>query len=182
MRMMAALAAVAVALCGAWARAEAPKGGVKPQKEHEWLKQLEGEWVNEAEMVMGPGKPAMKSKGTETARSLGGLWSVNEIKAEVMGASFTGIMTVGYDTRSRKYVGTWVCSMCDHQCRYVGHVKGQVLTLETEAPNPEDGGKLVKMKDVIEIKDRDHKVMTSWAMGKDGKWVKFMTVNSRRKK
>ena len=37
----------------------------EPQKEHQWLEQLLGEWTYEAEMQMGPGQPPMKSTGKE---------------------------------------------------------------------------------------------------------------------
>ncbi len=159
---------------------DAPKAPM-PQKEHEWLKQLEGEWVTDAEAIFEPGKPPVKCKGTETVRSLGGFWSVGEMKTEVMGVTMTGVMTVGYDAQKKKYVGTWVCSMCDLMFKYEGAVQGKVLTLETEGPNPMTG-KIVKMRDMIEVKDKDHKVMTSAILGEDGKWASFMTMHARRKK
>jgi hypothetical protein len=182
MKKIAVLAMVAAVLTGgAVARAQDVPKVPAPQKEHEWLKQLEGEWETEAEMIMGPGQPAVKSKGTESVRSLGGFWSVAEFKGDFMGTPFTGLMTVGYDAQKKKYVGTWVCSVCDFQCKYEGTLDGQVLTLETEGPSPTDG-KLVKMRDVIEIKGKDHKVLTSSLLGEDGKWVTFMTLTARRKK
>jgi hypothetical protein len=100
---------------------------------------------------------------------------------DCMGIPVTGVMTIGYDAQKKKYVGTWVCSMADWLCKYEGTVDGQVLTLETEGPHPATG-KPVKMRDVIEVKDRDHKVLTSLIRGEDGKWVTFMTMTSRRKK
>jgi hypothetical protein len=155
-----------------------------PLKEHVWLKQLEGEWESEAEAIMEPGKPPVKSKGTESVRTLGGFWSVAEMKGDCMGVQVTGLMTIGYDPQTKKYVGTWVCSMCDWLCRYEGAVdaSGKVLTLDTEGPSPADPGKKVKMRDVIEVKDKDHKVLTSYIQAEDGKWVQFMIMNSRRKK
>ena len=183
MKKVAILAVVAVvSVGGIVARAqEAPKMPA-PQKEHEWLKQLEGEWETEAEMLMEPGKPPVKSKGTANFRSLGGFWSVGEMKTDCLGVPVTGVMTLGYDAQKKKYVGTWVCSMCDWLCKYEGKLDGNVLTLETEGPSPTDPGKLVKMKDVIEIKGKDHQALTSSLLGEDGKWVTFMTMTSRRKK
>jgi hypothetical protein len=180
MQKCAVLVVAAVLVGGAVTRGqEAPKMPA-PQKEHEWLKQLEGEWETEADMVMEPGKPAVKVKGTESIRLLGGFWAVAEMKC--LGIHMTGVMTIGYDAQKKKYVGTWVCSMSDWLCQYEGTADGKVLTLECEGPNPADGGKLVKMKDVIEIKDKDHRVLTSSMLGADGKWVTFMTMTSKRKK
>ena len=133
-------------------------------------------------MVMGPGKPPVKSKGTESVRSLGGFWSVSEMKGECLGVKVTGLMTVGYDPQKKKYVGTWVCSMSDWLCKYEGTAAGKVLTLECEGPSPADPAKTSKMRDVIEIKDKDTKVLKSFLQTEDGKWVPFMTMTSRRKK
>jgi hypothetical protein len=183
MRKFAVLALVAAALVGSalsWAKDETPKPPT-PQKEHGWLKQLAGEWETECEMVMEPGKPSVKKKGTESTRVLGAFWAVSEYKGDFMGTPFTGLMTVGYDSEGKKFIGTWVCSMCDRMCKYEGEADGKTLTLNTEGPNPATG-KLVKMKDVIELKGNDHKVMTSSMQTEDGKWVTFMTLNAKRKK
>jgi hypothetical protein len=152
-----------------------------PEKEHEWLKQLVGEWETDAEAVMEPGKPPIKCKGTDTTRMLGGFWSVSEMKGEMFGTPVVGHLTLGYDAKTKKYVGTWVCSVDGHMWKYEGKVDGKTLTLDTEGPAA-PGGKNAKMRDVIELKDADHKVMTSSLLGEDGKWVTFMTMNAKRKK
>ena len=43
----------------------------EPQKEHQWLQKLVGEWTCESEATMEPGKPPERFKGTESVRSLG---------------------------------------------------------------------------------------------------------------
>ena len=91
--------------------------------------------------------------------------------------------TLGYDPQAKKYVGSWVCSMEGYLWKYEGTVdaSGKVLTLNTEGPSMSSPGKMAKMKDVLEIKDKDHKVLKSYMQGPDGKWVQFMTINARRK-
>jgi hypothetical protein len=166
---------------GAWAQGQ-PKLP-SPLKEHEWLKQLEGEWITEMEAVMGPGQAPLKSKGSEVVRPLGGFWTVGEMKSDIMGTPVTGIMTLGYDPKSNKYIGSWVCSVDGHFWKYEGTVdaSGKILTLNTEGPSMAAPGKMAKMKDVIEIKSKDHRVLTSYMLGDDGKWVQFMTMDARRK-
>ena len=156
----------------------------KPQKEHEWLQQLAGEWEAECEMFMEPGQPPLKSKGTETVRTVGGFWIVAENKSEFMGQPFTGLLTLGYDARKEQYVGTWVDSMTGYLWTYEGAVDsaGKVLTLETEGPCPEKPGELSKFREVLEIKGKDHKVFTSSIQGEDGQWHTFVTINYRRAK
>jgi hypothetical protein len=155
-----------------------------PQKEHEWLRQFAGEWETEAEAILEPGKPPMKCKGTESARTIGGFWIVAENKGTFMDVPVTGVMTLGYDPQKKKYVGTWLCSMSNYLWTYEGTVDaaGKVLTLETEGPCPMAAGKLTRFKDVTEFKSKDHKVLTSSMRAEDGKWVTFATINCRRKK
>lgn len=155
-----------------------------PEKEHQWLQQLVGEWDSESEAILGSGQPPMKCKGTESTRGLGGFWVVAEIKNTFMDMPMTGIMTIGYDPQKKKYVGTWVDSMTNHLWKYEGTVDaaGKVLTLEAEGPNPMTPRKTARFRDSIEIKSKDHKVMRSAMLGEDGKWITFMTGDYRRKK
>lgn len=154
-----------------------------PEKEHEWLKQLVGEWETEFEYNLGPDAPSQKSQGTESVRAIGELWTVAENKSSASETPFTGIMTLGFDPDKKKYVGTWIDSMFNYLWRYEGTVDkgGKVLTLLTEGPNPGVPGKLCKFKEVIELKSKDHKVFTSSLQGEDCKWSTMMTINYRRK-
>lgn len=158
---------------------------LEPQKEHQWLQKLVGEWTYETEATMAPGKPPEKFTGTESVRSLGGVWVLCEGRCEMPGGGTgTTIMTLGYDPMKKRYLGTFIGSMMTHLWVYEGELDaaGRVLTLDTEGPSFTAEGKMTKYKDGIEIKSDDHRVLSSQALGDDGKWHGFMTANYRRRK
>ena len=157
----------------------------EPQKEHLWLRRLVGEWTYEAEAFMGPGRPPTKSQGTETVRSLGGLWVVGEGQGECPGGGPADtVLTIGYDPRTKRFVGTWVGSMMAHLWVYDGSLDeaGRVLTLEAEGPDFATGGKTAKYQDITELRSDDHRVLTSRVLGDDRQWREFMTAHYRRRR
>lgn len=156
----------------------------EPQKEHQWLQKLVGEWNMEADAAMEPGQPAGKSRGTESVRSIGGLWVVCEGQGEMPGGgAATMLMSIGYDPGRKRYVGSWIGSMMTHMWVYDGELDpdGKVLTLETEGPDFETEGKTRKYQDVIEFKSDDPRVLTSRIRRNDGTWHEFMKAEYRRK-
>jgi hypothetical protein len=157
----------------------------EPQKEHQWLQQLVGEWTSETECSTGPGQPVTKSYGTERVRMLGGLWMLGEGQGEMPGGgTATMIMTLGYDPQKKKYLGTWIGSMMTHMWHYDGEMdaSGRVLTLSAEGPSMAGDGTMAKYQDIIEIKSKDHRTLSSRVLGPDGAWNHFMTAHYRRKK
>jgi hypothetical protein len=157
----------------------------EPQQEHHWLQKLVGEWTSEADAIMGPDKPPEKFRGTDSVRSIGGLWVVCEGRGEMPGGGVaTTIMTLGYDPVKKRFVGTFLGSMMTHLWIYEGvlDAAGKVLTLDTEGPNFAAEGKMARYKDIIELKSDDHRMLTSQQLGEDGKWNQFMTAHYRRKK
>lgn len=157
----------------------------KPEKEHKWLEKLVGEWTSLAEMSMVAGEPPMKFHGTETVRSLGGLWIVGEGEGEMPGGDIGRTMlTLGYDPSKKRFVGTWIGSMMAHMWIYHGTLdaSGKVLTLDSEGPSMKGDGKVAKYRDIIEFKNRNHRLLHSEALGGNKKWQRFMTAHYRRKK
>jgi uncharacterized protein DUF1579 len=158
----------------------------EPQNEHRWLHKLVGEWTSEGEASMGPGKPPEKFKSSETVRSLGGLWVLGESQGEMPGGgTATMLITLGYDPKKQRFVGTWIGSMMTYLWIYEGSLDAtqKILTLNAEGPGmADDGKKLVKYRDVIEFKSDDHRVLTSHMLGDDGEWRQFMAADYRRKK
>ncbi len=151
--------------------------------QHQWLDKLIGEWTYETECQMGSDQPPTKSKGTEIVRSLGGLWIVGEGKGEMPnGETGTTIITLGYDSQSDRYVGTFVCSMMSHLWLYNGSLDATetVLTLDTEGPSCTQTA-LSKYQDIVTFVSDDHRVLTSQILGEDGNWHLFMTGHYWRK-
>lgn len=181
--MMMALAMLLVTAGAVWA-AEGMPEMPQPAAEHAWLQQFVGEWESETEAKMPHEDTTMTMKGTESTRSLGGFWTITEVKSTMMDQPFTGTMTLGYDTNKQKYVGTWVDSMTGHMWQYEGALdeSGKVLTLESEGMCPMRPGKTTKFRETIEIKSPDHKVFSSAMMDENGQWTTMMTSHARRVK
>ncbi|MBW4661226.1 MAG: DUF1579 domain-containing protein [Drouetiella hepatica Uher 2000/2452] len=156
----------------------------QPQKEHQWLQKLVGEWTYETEALMEPDQSPVISTGTETVRSLGGFWILAEGEGEMPGCGLaTTLMTLGYDPQKQRYVGTWVGSMMTYLWQYDGELDAgeTVLTLNSEGPVMTGEEKIGKYKDVIEVKSDNHRVLTSHMLRDDGQWQHFMTAHYWRK-
>jgi len=152
-------------------------------KQHQWLQQLVGEWTYEGETNMGADNPPEKFKGTENVRSIGGLWTVGEGHGAMPdGSPATMIMTLGYDPRTERFVGTWIGSMMSHLWHYDGELDAaeKVLTLNSEGPAM-GGDRIAKYKDVIEIVSPDHRILSSHTQGEQGSWTCFMTAHYHRR-
>ena len=157
----------------------------EPTAEHKWLQKLVGEWEIDTEMVMGPGQPPETMRSTESARAVGDLWVMCEgTFVGPGGGKSTNIFTFGYDPQRKRFVGTFITTMMTKLWLYDGGLDaaGRVLTLDAEGPSFADPAKTAKYQDIIEIKNDDHRVLSSQVLGDDGKWVQFMTAQYRRVK
>jgi hypothetical protein len=153
----------------------------EPQKQHQWLHRLVGEWTAEMEAAMGPGEPVQKTKGRERVRSLGGLWVICEGEGEMPGAgAVQSVLTLGFDPTKKCFVGTFIASMMSYLWNYDGALAGNVLTLDAEGPSMKGDGSLAKYHDIITMLSDDERTLTSEALGDDGKYHQFMTARYRR--
>jgi len=155
----------------------------QPQSEHKWLEQLVGEWTSEMEGSGGPDQPPMKHTGTETVHTLT-LWVQCEgVMPMPDGIAMRTVMTLGYDTAKKKFVGTFIGSMMTNLWVYEGELdaSGKVLTLDAEGPSFADPTKMAKYKDTVEMISPDHRTLSSRFQAEDGTWHHFMTAHYRRK-
>lgn len=166
------------------AQARAGEGATQgqAQAEHLWLQKLVGAWTYEVECMMAPGQQPVKSTGREHVRSLGGLWTVAEGQGEMPGGGpATTIMTLGYDPRRKRFVGTFIGSMMSNLWVYEGSLDsgGKLLTLDTEGPSMTGEG-MAKYQDTIAFGSNDERVLASRLLGTDGTWHDIMTARYRR--
>lgn len=156
----------------------------KPQKEHQWLQRMLGDWTMDSEAEMAPGEPPVKSSGTEHVRGLGPLWVVGEGRGAMPGSgeSCEMLMTLGYDADKQVFVGSWAGSMMTTMFFYSGKLEGDVLTLDTEGPSFAGDGKTARYQDVVTIVSDDERRLHSQALQPDGSWKRFMTATYRRVK
>lgn len=154
----------------------------EPQSEHLWLHQLVGEWNIESECVMGPDQPPMKTTGREVVRLLGKLWTIGESTGNAPGDGFESIMTLGYDPRTKRFVGSFIASAMTHFWPYSGSLdaSGRILTLDSEGPSFSGDGTMAKYQDIIEFITNDHRTLTARVQSPDGSWQQFMTAHYRR--
>jgi hypothetical protein len=94
------------------------------------------------------------------------------------------VMTLGYDTLRKRFVGSWVGPMMTYQWVYEGELDAaeRVLTLNSEGPSFAGDGTMSKYPDVIEIKSNDVRTLTGQVALPDGSWKPFMTIEYRRRK
>ncbi|WP_035693231.1 DUF1579 domain-containing protein [Azospirillum halopraeferens] len=156
----------------------------EPQEQHRWLERLTGEWIvtGDAPPDAPPGAPP--PEWTETVRSLHGLWIVGVSRGDMPGCGPVEMqITLGYDPRRERFVGTWIGSMMTHLWVYEGTLDpdGRVLTLESEGPHFDDPGRTGRYRDVITVEDDDHRTMTGQRLTDAGAWETFVTFRFRRK-
>lgn len=181
-KLTSALMVIALLNLSGVANAQTPPEAPKPEEQHEWLTQLAGRWELEGEVISGPDQPGLKCSGKETIRAIGPFWIVAETENSIMDMQMTGVLTLGYSPKSEKFVGTWIDSMTDYIWNYEGTLDEaqKKLTLLTEGPSHNDPNKTAKYREVLEVKDKDHKVFTSSIQADDGQWLTFVTINYTR--
>jgi hypothetical protein len=71
-----------------------------------------GRWNTKTKEWMDPGQPPMESAGTcEQTMLCGARFLRQECAGTMMGTMVTGIVVIGYDNHSKKYISTWMDSM-----------------------------------------------------------------------
>jgi hypothetical protein len=158
---------------------------VEPTREHVWLRKFVGDWTYEMEAAMEPGKPPVKMTGNEHIRPLGEIWVQGQGESQMLdGSPATTMVTLGYDSFTKRFVGTWLGTMMAHLWIYDGELSAdeRTLTLNSEGPSMSDFSKRANYRDVHEFKNDNLRTLTAFMQGEDGQWTQFMQMDYHRKK
>ena len=153
----------------------------KTTAEHQWLQRWVGEWRYESEGEGGPGEPPVRDAGTERVRALGDAWVICEAQSDAAEGPST-VLTLGYDTETKRFVGTFIGSMMTFLWLYDGELDdaGTTLALMSDGPSFAEEGKTARYRDTVEVRSEDHHVFTSSYLAGDSSWHAFMTTHYRR--
>lgn len=148
----------------------------QPTEQHRWLERLIGTWTWAAEPVPGAAFHAME--GTERFRSIGGLW----VQGVSVGEHGENQMTLGFDPRTGRFVGTFVGTGMAHLWVYDGALEadGTRLALDSVGPSMAGDGTLVRYRDVVEIAGPDERYLHAYTDDGKGGWTHFMSLRYRR--
>ena len=146
-----------------------------PQKEHEFLKKLVGNW-DVTLYIMGE-----EIEGKEHNELIaGGLWLTTQFTANMMGQPFEGHGILGYDTNKKKYVSVWVDPSRTDLNTMEATMKGTTRTGTTMMMGMT--GEKVETRVVETMPDDDHRVLTFHQKGPDGKEMELMMIKYKRAK
>jgi uncharacterized protein YndB with AHSA1/START domain len=161
---------------------QSPAFHTAPQREHQWLQRLVGDWVMESD-EHDAGNPPEGVAWHESVRSIADIWVVGEGGGPMPdGSSATTLITLGFDPQTQRFVGTWIGSMMHHLWVYDGVLSddGNTLTLNTTGPDMQVAGATRQYQDIITFTADDRRVLTARVLGKDGNWEVMMTARYRR--
>src|SRR5262245_14642348 len=155
----------------------------KPGPEQELLKMDVGTWDATVEMAGDPSGKPMTSKGVEVnTLGCGGLCLITDFKATMMGAPFHGHGTTTWDATKKKYAGSWVDAMTQGLGVSEGSWDAAAKKFTGTMEMPDQTGKVVKTRTVVEYPSSSKRVMTMFAPGPDGKEIQALKISYTRRK
>ncbi len=144
----------------------------------EFLKQFEGTWATISKSPDAGDQPEAGQKAIMKSRAVGNRWIVNEHSGQVGGMYFEAVQSIGYDSKKKQFIGTWIDSVLSHTWHYTGSndTTGKKLTLEAEGPDWTDQTKMRQYRDIYEFKSENEIAATSQMMNDKGEWQTFLTA------
>ena len=157
-----------------------------PGEYHKALEHLIGKWDLATKMWMdGPDKPPTEAKGTSEVKwILGGRYTLEEMKGQIMGMPHNGMGITGYDNFRKQYVSFWIdntsTAMYNSQGEFDASKK--VITSLGKMDEPMTGEKDKTVKYVLQIVDKDKHVFSVYDLVGTANEFKVVEITYTRKK
>ena len=145
--------------------------------QHEWLKNLVGEWETKTDLAPEGDGSTPRGKGRESFSMFGDLWLFGEGEITFPdGSQMSSKMGIGYDVSDQAYQAFWIATVSSHLWKYDCELSedGKLLTMNCEGPDMMGDSKSAFYRDFIELIDEDHRTHTSTMQDKQGNWVAYM--------
>ncbi len=154
----------------------------KPSGQHKTLMQDVGEWTFTGKILTPTGFEEFK--GEETVIAVGKFWTVSQYSSNAMGG-LKGSATIGFDAKTKRFVGTWVDSFMPTPTRMKGTYDKKKKTMTYETVGTGMDGKPMPGQIIIHYKNENSHTFTMMhkdPTGQTDKLVKSMEMIYTRKK
>jgi hypothetical protein len=154
-----------------------------PGDMHKWLAKMDGTWESDITEFMPDGKTNM-SKGAATFKMiLGGRYQEGVHSGTMMDMPFEGRSITGYDNAKKVWVSSWIDNMGTGLMTMEGTYddKTKTATYKGKMVDPTSSTKECDYKEVIKFVDDNNQHIEMFTT-KDGKEVKMMEMNAKRKR
>jgi hypothetical protein len=155
-----------------------------PNENHEFLKNLAGEWTVTTTIWPQPGAPPVSSEGTaSSAMVLGGRFLEMKFKGMMFGQPFDGLEIVGYDTVKKQYVTLWIDNTSTMFYELAGTREKNAKAIHDRGAwyDPMAGGDS-PVHAVTTVVGPDEYTFELFMVGPDGKEIKSMEYRALRAK
>ena len=155
-----------------------------PGAPHKLLEPMVGTFDTKVTFWAAPGAPPQTSEGVSENRwIMGGRYVEERFKGSMMGMEFEGLGYTGYDNITKKYWGSWVDNMSTGTMTSTGTTSdgGKTWTFDATMSDAMSG-KVMKLKQKLNVKSADEHVFEMWGSDKKGKTFKMMEIVYTRKK
>ncbi len=154
----------------------------KPDEHHKLLEPLVGKWTTRARQWLGTPRPETATGHAEVKSILGGRFVEEHYDSIICGKPYQGQGVIGYDTRAKKFVSTWIDTWGTWITLEEGEADatGKKLTL-TAQDYDVAAGKTRPIKFVYDIDSNDHHVLRMYEMI-EGKETLTMEVDYKKAK
>ena len=159
----------------------------KPGKAHLLFASDAGTWDCDVKMFFaGPAGPPIESKGVEVNQLVSGdLYLQTSFTYQLGRVKFEGHGLMGYDPRTKQYVGTWVDNFTPIPTQFHGEYNEKTKTLTVHSVVADGRGQELKQKQITTWLDESTKKFTIFlivdAGGKETD-VKLMEMTAKKRK